>query len=203
MADADDADDAGEAYSPALSDLDIQEAMAEIPGYLDITASDFRELYRVAVRHAADRVDRTRLTREAIRRPRGVVRPDDPLLWVAERMARDDVSFVPVVDAGERVVGVLCIRDLLGAIHVDASTDLFEVVSGFCAGRRQCLSLRLSELKVRDVMKPAIVVAADATWGEIRELQKRTGHARYPVVEADGRLIGVVAMHDLLRIAGP
>lgn len=184
---------------PDLSDRDVQEAMAEISGYLDITAADFRQLYGIAVRHAVDRLDRTRVAREIMRRPRAMVRPADPLLWVGERMARDDVSFVPVVDGDERVVGVVSARDLLGAIRIDSATDLFEAVSGFCAGKKQCLSLRLSDLKVRDVMKPAVTVSADATWGDIRALQRQTGHARYPVVDADGRLAGVVAMHDLLQ----
>ncbi len=35
-----------------LSDQDVTEAMQEIPGYLDITPGDFRELYRVALSHA-------------------------------------------------------------------------------------------------------------------------------------------------------
>ncbi len=37
---------------PALSDSDIYEAMEEIPGYLDITPEDFREIYRHAYQHA-------------------------------------------------------------------------------------------------------------------------------------------------------
>lgn len=33
-----------------LSDEDIYEAMKEIPGYLDITLGDFKELYQIACR---------------------------------------------------------------------------------------------------------------------------------------------------------
>jgi CBS-domain-containing membrane protein len=33
-----------------LSDEDIYEAMKEIPGYLDITPGDFKELYQIACR---------------------------------------------------------------------------------------------------------------------------------------------------------
>ena len=39
-----------------LSDEDILDAMQHIPGYLDITTGDFREVYEFAHRHAADRL---------------------------------------------------------------------------------------------------------------------------------------------------
>jgi CBS domain-containing membrane protein len=37
-----------------LTDADIYEAMKSIPGYLDITPGDFKELYCIAFRHAAE-----------------------------------------------------------------------------------------------------------------------------------------------------
>ncbi len=39
-------------FIPEISDSDIYEAMEEIPGYLDITPEDFREIYRHAFQHA-------------------------------------------------------------------------------------------------------------------------------------------------------
>ena len=44
---------------PDISDGDIYEAMKEIPGYLDISPADLKEVYRHAYRHALERV-RTR-----------------------------------------------------------------------------------------------------------------------------------------------
>ena len=54
---------------PDVSDSDIYEAMKEIPGYLDITPSDLKEIYRHAYRHAYHHA------LERIQsRPRGVTR---------------------------------------------------------------------------------------------------------------------------------
>ena len=39
-----------------ISDQDVYEAMAEIPGFLDITTDDFKTLYRHAYQHAVDRL---------------------------------------------------------------------------------------------------------------------------------------------------
>ena len=45
-----------EAQELELADEDILDAMQDIPGYLDITTGDFRELYHLAHRHAIDRL---------------------------------------------------------------------------------------------------------------------------------------------------
>ncbi|WP_321416697.1 hypothetical protein [uncultured Desulfobacter sp.] len=39
-----------------ITDQDVLEAMKEIPGYLDITPSDFIEVYRIAFEHAVNRI---------------------------------------------------------------------------------------------------------------------------------------------------
>ena len=43
---------------PDISDSDIYEAMKEIPGYLDVTPSDLKEIYRHAFRHALERIEK-------------------------------------------------------------------------------------------------------------------------------------------------
>lgn len=41
---------------PELSDEDILDAMRQIPGYIDISTEDFRLIYRLAWRHALQRL---------------------------------------------------------------------------------------------------------------------------------------------------
>lgn len=51
---------AGQAQAAAeeceLTDEDILEAMRGIPGYIDISTEDFRQIYRLAWRHALQRL---------------------------------------------------------------------------------------------------------------------------------------------------
>jgi CBS-domain-containing membrane protein len=42
-----------------ISDEDIYSAMKAIPGYLDITPGDFKEVFRLAYQHAIDRFARS------------------------------------------------------------------------------------------------------------------------------------------------
>lgn len=46
-----------------LSDEDILDAMAHVPGYIDISTEDFRTIYHLAWRHA---VERLRAQRDAV-----------------------------------------------------------------------------------------------------------------------------------------
>ena len=71
-----------------LKDEDIYEAMKGIPGYLDITPGDFKEVYQLAYRHALERLSRAVTAREIMTREVVVVRPDTPLAEVAEAMGR-------------------------------------------------------------------------------------------------------------------
>ncbi len=45
-----------QAFEPELTDEDILDAMAHIPGYLDISTEDFRVIYHLAWRHAMERL---------------------------------------------------------------------------------------------------------------------------------------------------
>ena len=47
---------AAEWREPPLSDEDILDAMRHISGYLDISTEDFRVIYRLAWRHAVERL---------------------------------------------------------------------------------------------------------------------------------------------------
>ena len=92
--------DPADRQCPDISDGDIYEAMKEIPGYLDITPADLKEIYRHAFRHARERINRPVKAAAIMTRIVHHVRVDTPLKEVAELMARRRISGVPVLDAG-------------------------------------------------------------------------------------------------------
>jgi CBS-domain-containing membrane protein len=50
-----------------MSDEDILDAMKSIPGYLDITPGDFKEIFRYAYRHAIERIAQSLLVQDEFR----------------------------------------------------------------------------------------------------------------------------------------
>ena len=88
-----------------LSDEDILDAMRHIPGYLDISTGDFREIYHLAHRHATERL-LSGLRADGLMRP--VPTPLAPGMMLdeaARTLVASGFKALPVVDAGGRVVG--------------------------------------------------------------------------------------------------
>lgn len=105
-----------------------------------------------------------------------VARPNDTLQEVAARMAAGDFGFIPVAD-GDRLIGAITDRDI--AVRA--------VASG--AGPTS----RVSEFLSRD----AQVVRSDDDLKAALDLMSSRRIRRLPVVDKDGRLVGVVSLGDL------
>ena len=115
-----------------------------------------------------------------------VVTPDAAVYEAAAIMRDAKVGFVPVVDDCDsmRLQGVLTDRD---------------VAVRCVAARRSC------DGPVRECMTPAPIatVAPDADVHEVVALMERDQVRRVPVVDRDGRLVGVIAQADLALWLGP
>ena len=114
--------------------------------------------------------------RDVISKDVQVARPEDTLQNVAGRMAAGDFGFIPVAD-GDRLIGALTDRDIV----------VRAVASG--AG---------PEARVLDVLsRDALVVRADDDLKVALDLMSSRQIRRLPVVDKDGRLVGVVSLGDL------
>ncbi|MGW0080336.1 CBS domain-containing protein [Streptomyces sp. NPDC003393] len=106
------------------------------------------------------------------------VRPGTPFKEIARVLDEYDITAVPVVDDQERPVGVVSEADLL---------------------RKQ--TSRGVGNSARDLMtSPAVV--AEPGWHAVRAARTMQEHKvkRLPVVDGDGRLIGVISRSDLVRL---
>jgi CBS-domain-containing membrane protein len=121
------------------------------------------------------------------------VTKDAPFKDVVEILSARHVSGAPVVDAGGVVIGVVSETDLLPKRARPAARPL-----------RPHLFRRAAHDGVGtvtgDVMTaPAVTVRADATVATGARLVLRRGVKRLPVVDDQGRLVGIVCPRDLLR----
>ncbi|WP_371614055.1 CBS domain-containing protein [Streptomyces sp. NBC_00454] len=96
-----------------------------------------------------------------------------PSADVAALLVEHEISGVPVLDADERVLGVISRTDLLVQDHLTAE-DLMTA--------------------------PAVTVHAEQTVTEAARLITRRGVTRLPVVDEEDRLVGIVTRRDLLRV---
>jgi CBS domain-containing protein len=104
-----------------------------------------------------------------------------PVAYAARMMRDEDVGIAPIVE-GDRLVGVLTDRDI--AVRV--------VAEGLDPER-----VKVAEVASRDV----VTLDLDQDLDEALRLLARHQVRRLPVVEEDGRVVGVLAQADVAREA--
>jgi len=118
------------------------------------------------------------------------VRPEATLLDTRELMKGHKIHHMPVVEEGSKLVGIISDRDLRSAMP---STLYYE--SGSERERA-----KLEKFKVRDVMtKNVITLSLRDTIQDALLLLLKYDIGALPVVDNDGRLVGLLAVRDLLR----
>jgi CBS-domain-containing membrane protein len=189
----------GSAFAVELRETDILEAMRAIPGYLDITPGDFKEIYRLAFQHALERLGREVTAAEIMTQEVVAVNPDTPVSEVAAAMGRRGVSGLPVVDAEHKVVGVISEKDFLSRMGVTEPQNFMSLVAG-CLKTKGCVALPIKKALAGDIMSsPAVTVAPDTPVRDIAAILTDRGINRVAVSDPAGRLLGLVSRGDIVR----
>jgi CBS domain-containing protein len=108
---------------------------------------------------------------------------DKPVSYAAKMMRDEDVGLAPIVE-GDRLVGTLTDRDIATRVVAEG---------------RDPESTTVREVASSDV----VTVNPQQGLGEALQLMAQHQVRRLPVVEEDGRLVGVVAQADVAEHAEP
>ena len=182
-----------------LSDEDIYAAMKEIPGYLDITLGDFKELYQIACRCALQRIAKSVTAGDIMTRDVVTVKKETPLLDVAKLMADKGVAGVPVIEEDGMVVGIITERDFLVRMGALGTKSFMGVVENCLVGKG-CVAAPIRAQKAADVMtSPAATVKAETISLDISNLFRERKINRVPVVDDKGCLVGIVSREDIVH----
>lgn len=116
---------------------------------------------------------------------------------LAVGLRRYGVSAMPVIDDDRRVVGVVSAADLLHKVADPDPEDGYLLEDP----QRRRERHKSSRATVRELMtEPAVTVGVDATVQEAAALMRRNRVKRLPVVDDEGRLVGLVSRSDLLGV---
>ncbi len=182
-----------------ISDDDIFEAMTQIPGYLDITPGDFKEVYLKSYQHALQRLTRSVHVKEVMTTEVAAVLRSTSIREVAELMARRRVSGVPVLNTDRSVVGVISERDFLRTMGDEQSATFMDVIAD-CLRGGKCLAAPMRIQCAEDIMTaPPVTVNPDTSVMEVANIMARQRINRVPVVDATGKLIGIASRADVVR----
>ena len=136
---------------------------------------------------------------EVMHREVATLHPDSPITTVVELLIDKDFTAVPVVDDQDKVVGMVSDNDLLtrGGMKVTISlkraTDL-DYVRGLHD------SLENPHHKVSEVMtRQVVTITPDAILARAARLMVEKHLKRLPVVDSDGKLVGILGRLDILN----
>jgi CBS domain-containing membrane protein len=183
------------ALGPELNDDDVYDAMGRLPGYLDITTDDFRDLYRLAYGHAIERLVGGLRARDLMRRDDQALTPPLSLYRAAQIMAARRLKSMPVTDPERRILGMLSETDVLERLGAATFLELMLQAPEQRVDRDRIME----ETLVGAVMTaPAVTVGEDADFASILAAFRRHDGRRMPVVDVTGRLSGMLARKDFI-----
>ncbi len=128
------------------------------------------------------------------------VRPETDFAEAVKLLSERDVSALPVVDAENRVVGILSEADLIHRFEIGTARKRpwwMEAVTG--AGVLAEEFAKSHGKKVGEIMTPEVVSVTEETpLAEVAALLERKRIKRVPVTR-DGKLVGIVSRANLVQ----
>ena len=115
---------------------------------------------------------------------------------IVARLREFRVSAFPVLDDGNKVIGVVSEADLLTKEALEYSVP--GVTGGILHGREQAKAAAVTAAEL--MTKPAVTIGPREPVSHAARLMYSRKVKRLPVVDDDGRLIGIVTRVDLLSV---
>lgn len=120
--------------------------------------------------------------RDLMQHVRRTCGPQESLNYAAQIMWEDDCGCVPIVDGAGTLIGIITDRDI--------------AMAAYTRGRR------LTEISVVDTMARRVFSCEAGTPLNVaQQLMREHGLRRLPVVDANGKFVGLLTLKDLGRVA--
>ena len=187
-----------------ISIEDIRAALKELKTYVDVTDEDLREIYRLALTQARKRLAGDVPVRDVMTTEVISVSRDTGLREIAEILASNRIAGLPVVDHDKRVLGVISETDVLTCRTCPKVESMEE-------GDRRVFKNLLRRLigerpmakqygnQAGDIMtQPPVTIRPETSIGKAAALMEEKRIRRLPVVDDDGRLVGIVSLIDMV-----
>jgi acetoin utilization protein AcuB len=117
---------------------------------------------------------------------------DTSVLEAREIMANKQIRHLPVVEAKNKLIGMITDRDVRSALPSSV------VVLSTCNIEEE--KKRVESLKVKDIMTTKLItISPSHTLQDALLLMQKTRVGAFPVVDEDGILKGIISIRDLMR----
>ena len=183
-----------------ISEEDIRAGLTDLKGFVDITEEDLMKIYSSALRHARNRSQSGMTVAHLMTRDVVTVKKDTPLEEAARRLTGLRISGMPVVDDQHKVIGVIGELDIMSVLSGKKRRgfkDLFRRLMG------EPSPVRKEGDQVGQIMStPAITIKSTFDVRDAARVLDSHRIKRLPVVDDEGKLIGVICRADIVRAMG-
>jgi CBS domain-containing membrane protein len=179
------------------SEDDLRAALKEMRTYVDITEKDLKKIYEIALQHAQRRLTSQVLVKEVMSGSVISVKRDADLQEAARLLSEHRISGMPVIDESDLVIGIVSETDLLVLAGMNKGHTLKDIVRGLLG---EPTPSRTGGSRVEDVMtSPPVTSKADDDIAGVAKVLDEKRIKRLPVVDAAGKLIGIISRADIVR----
>ncbi len=183
-----------------ISDEDLMAALREMKTYVDITEEDLKKIYSIALKHAKERLAPKIAASEVMTKDVITVKKDADIHEVSRLLSENRISGLPVVDNENRVIGIITEADVLSMAGMKRGHTFKDII-------RHILGEPLPERKegerVEDVMtSPSITATPNADIREVAGILNEKRIKRLPVIDEEGKLVGIISRADIVRAMG-
>jgi len=185
-----------------ISDDDLRAALSDInkKGYIDITEEDLKHVYLLALQHAKARLVFRILVKDIMTKDVITVHAHDDLEDVLRLLADNRISGIPVIDDENRPVGLISESDILSRIGMRKGHTFKDVMRHILG---EPLPGRRGGNRPEDIMSsPVITTGPDENVSEVAKILDERKIKRLPVVDGEGKVIGIVSRGDIVRAIG-
>ncbi len=184
---------------PSISEEDLQAARAELKAYVDVTDEDLMKIYVLAVRHSRVRHSTMVMVQNVMTEKVISVTPDMSIHEAARLLSANKITGLPVVDKNNRVIGVISTADIYIPEGTKKNNPFRKLLSRLREERGQAngndrIGVAMSA--------PPITTEPDADVKEVAAVLDLHRIKRLPVVDPDGKLIGIISRGDIVKALG-
>lgn len=180
---------------------DFVNALKEMDTFMDVTVDDLMEISSKAAKYARHRKTEGLTIANLMTRAVVTVSPDTSLAEAAHLLVENRISGLPVVDADQRLLGVITEADFLTAMGIPShhpTHNLWQTLEAMFSHQPE---IREPTGKVADLMVTNVItVKSYQTLHDVIEIMKHNRIKRVVVCDDDGRVQGMVTRSDLVRV---
>ncbi|MHB8231635.1 MAG: CBS domain-containing protein [bacterium] len=185
-----------------ITDEDVREAFEKHKTYIDISLDDFMKIYRDAFKLAIDRVHSVTVG-EVMSKKFTSVSEDSDIHSAMDLLAENGLTCAPVVNDKNLVTGFVSDSDILTSAGVVKKHTFRDVVRHLIGEPTPHIHRTIDAKDIKGIMtSPAIAVTGDTCIKKAAEIFNEKRIKRMPVIDKDGKLVGIISMTDIIKYLG-